>query len=414
MNIIRPGMGTENSSALLSTLIRMSRPKTVVEIGAGDSTIFLASALKHAQSDWKRDKELGLSPNWEERTALIDPVGIPDNYQPVLITIDDFRAEGQSAEDAWGRLAAAGIEDRFVTFVQEDFFSLDASTLNAWGPIDFAWIDAGTPADDVRFVSVLWDRIAPGGHLCLHDPIMTTTVKVDGSHFVRKVRSPVWEELVYRFDGSYDLLTVPENHKYRQTGIGIIRKRTASELVVRYKSLQAELFELGEIPIRNDYMKVAKDALRQRNLRDAISTAMSSSVTRSVYAAVVLGASSVSDIASKVGADLKCVSKIVSRLQSMGLIARNEHGLHESETIWAQISNTNQRDSTNLNDRQLEEKATMEAISNAFRFGTSYTEAEVSNICKLFTDDYARLRRFLVDNKVLKKTQSVFSLASCR
>lgn len=46
MSLIRPGMGTENSIELLYTLIQMARPRTVLEIGAGDSTRLIAKALQ--------------------------------------------------------------------------------------------------------------------------------------------------------------------------------------------------------------------------------------------------------------------------------------------------------------------------------------------------------------------------------
>ncbi|WP_273721862.1 MULTISPECIES: class I SAM-dependent methyltransferase, partial [unclassified Bartonella] len=171
MLLIRPGMGTENSIELLYTLIQMARPLTVLEIGAGDSTCLIAKALQKAKQAWQQDKELLRSTTWEERTALLDPSGVLENYQPRLITIDDFSAEGQSAEQAWQKLLQDElIEKDMVTFIHENFFSLDDETLKSWGPIDFAWIDAGTPADDVRFVTTLWKHITAGGYLCLHEP----------------------------------------------------------------------------------------------------------------------------------------------------------------------------------------------------------------------------------------------------
>ncbi|WP_375661055.1 hypothetical protein [Bartonella sp. CL71SXKL] len=100
MKLIRPGMGTENSAELIYTLIQMARPRTVIEIGAGDSTRLIAKALQKAKQAWQQDKKLLESSTREERTALLDPSGILENYEPRLITIDDFSAEGQSAEEA--------------------------------------------------------------------------------------------------------------------------------------------------------------------------------------------------------------------------------------------------------------------------------------------------------------------------
>ncbi|MET3590461.1 16S rRNA A1518/A1519 N6-dimethyltransferase RsmA/KsgA/DIM1 with predicted DNA glycosylase/AP lyase activity [Bartonella silvatica] len=82
MSLIRPGMGTENSIELLYTLIQMARPRTVIEIGAGNSTRLIATALQKVKQAWEQDKKLLESSVWEERTALLDPSKIPESYQP--------------------------------------------------------------------------------------------------------------------------------------------------------------------------------------------------------------------------------------------------------------------------------------------------------------------------------------------
>ncbi len=104
MQLIRPGMGTENSTQLIYSLIQMVRPRTVIEIGAGDSTRFIAKALQKAKQAWQQDTRLLESSLWEERTALLDPSGIPENYESRLIAIDDFTAEDQSDKKARGKI----------------------------------------------------------------------------------------------------------------------------------------------------------------------------------------------------------------------------------------------------------------------------------------------------------------------
>ena len=406
--MIRPGMGTENSVNLISALIGMTRPTTVVEIGAGDSTIFIAKALQQAQQDWQRDKALLDAPDWQERSALLDPTGIPDIYQPRLITIDDFTAEGSSAEEAWGALRNHDLNKGIVTFIKRNFYALDEATITSWGPIDIAWIDAGTPADDVRFVATLWEHIAPGGYLCLHEPVMLTTVSMEGTQRLRRVKTPIWEELFRRLDDSFELITLPESHKYRQSGLGIVRKRQHHERVLRSQPLQSELVELGEIPIRSSYLTIGEKALNQRLRKDAIIAAMTSRETRSVYAAIVFGVNRLADIVEKVGIDAKAVSKIVTRLLGIGLIRRDEHGFSEVEPAWGEIADRQQRSAEDLSDRQLEADHVIEKIATAFAPDIKYSEAEVSRICHLFTTDYARLRRYLVDRGVLQRQNNIY------
>ena len=92
------------------------------------------------------DEDLLDTSTWQERSALLDPTGIPDRYQPRLITIDDFTAEGSSAEEAWNALKDHDVDTGLVTFVKSNFYALDEATIASWGAIDIAWIDAGTPA----------------------------------------------------------------------------------------------------------------------------------------------------------------------------------------------------------------------------------------------------------------------------
>ncbi len=408
MHMIRPGMGTENSANLISTLIRMARPATVVEIGAGDSTVFIAKALEQARQDWQHDKNLLDASTWQERSALLDPTGIPDNYRPGLITIDDFTAEGSSAEEAWDALKNHGVDVALVTFVKSNFHALDEATIASWGAIDIAWIDAGTPADDVRFVETLWDRIAPGGYLCLHEPTMLTTISMEDAQRVRRVRTPIWEELFRRLDGSFELVTLPELHKYRQSGLGIVRKRRQNERMFRSRPLQSDLVAPGEIPIRSSYLTIGEEALNQRLRKDAIIAAMTSRETRSVYAAIVLGVNRLDDIAEKAGIDEKAVSKIATRLLNIGLIQRDDHGLSEVYTVWEEIADRQHRSAEDLSDRQLETDLTIEKIATAFAPDTPYTESEISKICQLFTLDYARLRRHLVDRGVLQRQNGIY------
>ncbi|WP_409360926.1 DUF2087 domain-containing protein [Bartonella heixiaziensis] len=403
MQLIRPGMGTENSAQLIHALIQMARPRTVIEIGAGDSTRFIAKALQKAKLSWQQDKKLLESSTWEERTALLDPSGIPENYEPQLITIDDFTAEGQSAEEVWQELLKDNVKKDTVTFINENFFSLDESTLKSWAPIDFAWIDAGTPADDVRFVITLWEQITPGGYLCLHEPTMTTTIALNGEQRVRRVRTPIWEEILYRLDGSYEALTLPENHKYRQSGLGIIRKRTPAEQIVRAQSLQAELIEINELPIRNDILPMGKETLRKRDTRNSLISAMTSPTLRAVYAAIILGAKNLSEVLKHVDSDAKNIHKSINRLLNLGLIHNTTEGFQAEETLWKMLENKHERNRENLSDRHLETEEMLSKIAQAFQKEKIYSETEVSKICNLLTVDFARLRRTLVERGFLQR-----------
>ncbi|SSZ39205.1 DUF2087 domain-containing protein [Bartonella grahamii] len=255
----------------------------------------------------------------------------------------------------------------------------------------------------MRFVITLWKHITAGGYLCLHEPTMTTTVALNGAQRGQSVRTPLWEEILYRLDGSYEALTLPENHKYRQSGLGIIRKRTPTEQIVRAQSLQAELIEINELPIRNDLLPMGKETLRKRDTRNSLISAMTSPTLRAVYAAIILGAKNLSEVLKHVDSDAKNIHKSINRLLNLGLIHNTTEGFQAEETLWKMLENKHERNRENLSDRHLETEEMLSKIAQAFQKQKIYSETEVSKICNLFTVDFARLRRTLVERGFLQR-----------
>jgi conserved hypothethical protein len=405
MNLIRPGMGTENASTLLSVLVQMHRPQTVLEIGAGDSTIALARALADAVSSWAEDRRALDAPEWSERTALLDPSNVPSRYEPFLITIDDFSGEGTSAELAWSRLRTAGIQPNTVKFIKQDFFTIPDDAWKAWGPLDLVWIDAGTPADDIRFVAQTWDKVRPGGYLVLHEPTMLTTVNRSLQTVLETVRSPLWEELSSRVGEDFELITLPESHKYRQSGVGLIRKLPINEQGVRNGSLQRELLALGETPIRNDLLNAGHTTTKS-DPSTAIATVLRDACSRRAYAAVLLGAQSIASVADMAKISIKEAGRAISRLLASELLTRADGVLSVSDEPWVSTSSIRQRDRRNLTDSELESPELLSQIVRMFVPGRSYPEATVSKMCAAVSSDYARLRRKLVDDGYLRRSQN--------
>ncbi|WP_208442312.1 DUF2087 domain-containing protein, partial [Bartonella raoultii] len=220
---------------------------------------------------------------------------------------------------------------------------------------------------------------------------------------VRRVRTPLWEEILYRLDGSYEALTLPENHKYRQSGLGIIRKRTPTEQIVRTQSLQAELIEINELPLRNDLLPMGKETLHKRNTRNSLISAMTSPTLRAIYATIILGAKNLSDILKTVDCDAKTIHKSINRLLNLGLIQNTPTGFQAEGTLWQALEDKNVRERENLNDRHLETEEMLIKIVETFQKEKIYSETEVSKICNLFTVDFARLRRTLIEREFLQR-----------
>ncbi|MDG9703272.1 DUF2087 domain-containing protein [Streptomyces sp. DH37] len=408
MTPIRPGMGTENACHVLASLVLASRPALVVEIGAGDSTLALARALRQARDAHAEDAALAASGSWSERGALLYPPALASPYEPRLVTVDDFSGEGSSAELAWKLLRAEHGDASFVSFVRSDFFRLPDDELDGWGGIDLAWVDAGTPTDDVRFLARLWPRLRPGGFLCLHEPMMTTTVGTAQGNAVRTVRSPVWEEICSRYDGSYEFLTVPERHKYRQTGIGIMRKRLEGERAPRASTFQREMTEIGEAPIRFETTGIGGSHLEREAAARSLLNIMGDPVARSVYAHVCAGATSPAQVAERTGRPARDIGRTVSRLVAAGLVISEAGELRENPGAWDAVRAAGGRRYGPLGDSELEDPACLASIARQFRSGVKYDETQVSEVCRMFTEDFARLRRRLVDDGHLIRERGLY------
>ncbi|UNE54849.1 DUF2087 domain-containing protein [Bartonella machadoae] len=177
---------------------------------------------------------------------------------------------------------------------------------------------------------------------------------------------------------------------------------------MRSQSLQSELREINELPIRNDLLPMGKEALHKRNTRNSLISAMTSPTLRAVYATIILGAKNLSDILKHVDSDAKSIHKSINRLLNLGLIQNTKEGFQVVDTLWQALEDKNVRNMENLGDRSLETEDMLTKISEAFQMEKIYSETEISKICSLFTVDFARLRRTLVERGFLKRYASKY------
>ncbi len=290
--------------------------------------------------------------------------------------------------------------------VRRDFFDLTDDELDELNPIDLAWIDAGTPTDDARFLARLFPRVRPGGFVVMHEPTMTTPVRTSGGMRLRQVRSPVWEELCWRLDDSCELLVIPETVKYRQSGIGLLRRRTDDEIRFRTESFEDEMVALHEAPVRFDAVGVGAGR-RERVSQQALVNVMSDARARAVYGCICAGISSMVDIGAQLDMTNKDVAKVVARLVSAGLVD-NRDGLRDDPTAWQQHARHGERSMRGLQAASITDPEVLTLVARQFRAGRTYAEAEVSRICREFTDDFALLRRALVDAGLLSRSDGLY------
>ena len=234
-----PDTGTELMAPLLYSLVRSTRPSSVVELGCGYTTLFLAQALRDAARDaeeesvrsanwpeeqrwllWGSAKSDRLIQEWAQRGAYWGRGELweraKEPYAPTLQCVDSFGSEDWQAGDYEQTARQLGLDG--VTSMQSaDWLSWEAS-LPPDFTIDFLWWDGFVP----EMFDRMWRRVSPNGGLCvLHSTL--------GNHrnwaFVQDLKL---KQATQEFR-DFELLSLLEPHKWAQNSCTVLRKTSAYE-----------------------------------------------------------------------------------------------------------------------------------------------------------------------------------------
>jgi predicted O-methyltransferase YrrM len=412
--LTRPGMGTENAGPALRVLARMLRPRTVVEVGAGSSTLHLLLGLRDARAEAAEDRRIVRGEvAADERASVLHPRSVLDDYAPRLLVVDDFSVPGTSAHQVREAARSLGLDD-MLTFIERDFFDLADHELDAWGPLDLVWLDAGTQADDAGFLTSLWPRVAPGGTVVLHEPYLATTVEAHsgegrGRVACRVVPTPLLQELRRQAagGGGFDVLALGEPHKHRQTGLLLLRKHGTwerdrgipfpEELKALGETDAAEAPRLGSVPAR-----AAGDTA---DAAGGILAVLADDTRRTVYSAVVLQADTTQGIAERLGMAPGRCAKSLAALEQAGLVAYGEKLWSAVNDVWRHAAprRPRPRPQASIPSKQGKRRTFLEGLVPLFALQRRYPETEVNDILREVHPDVAALRRYLVEERLLMR-----------
>ncbi len=152
-----------------------------------------------------------------------------------------------------------------------------------------------------------------------------------------------------------------------------------------------------------------------------------------VFAAIALGARTIEAVAAAAAADVATVQTVLPRLVSAGLVEQRD-GLHVSlEALRAAARDrpARQRDMpdataeqqrvlrnfveggrlTRLPARHGQRRVILEYAARRFDTGRQYAEAEVNELLNALHDDHAALRRYLVDEGLLERSEGIYRRA---
>lgn len=225
-----PEMGTEVVAPLLGLLVKLHRPRRVLEVGMGYTTPFLAAAL--AETEQLVDAEAAalitktapyldrgrpLDDTWlAAEPALVNADFHREPYRPQFVAIDDLSIPQSSASQVLDVLGELDLLDR-VTVVNADLHEGPEMLPAGFAPIDFAWVDAW---ECLYFFETFWDLINPDGGVLLMHYLMTYP---EGETLLE-----YFADIQRTQPGEFEMVNLLESHKLTQNSITMLRRTSGT------------------------------------------------------------------------------------------------------------------------------------------------------------------------------------------
>jgi Methyltransferase domain len=252
-----PDLGTEHVAGLLYSIVRMTRPRSLLEIGLGYTTPFLLQALRDNIAEEAEDRRrLRQSDPHDLRLDVLRVEAQEQDYAPTLFAVDDFSDLDTTAGTVPQVIEALGLEHLYRLH-RGSFCGLTATLGPPAVPFDFVWFDCGGPHEYASFLAEYWSHIQPdGGILLLHytywhwptilnrrDGAPITPGALEPSAMLREIKR---QHGRLGLDTRFEVASLVEPHKCRQGSVTLIR-RLAETPVNGEFDMAAEL-EAGGFP----------------------------------------------------------------------------------------------------------------------------------------------------------------------
>jgi predicted O-methyltransferase YrrM len=222
-SLYNPHMGVENLGPLLYSFIRFTKVKSVLEIGAGYTSLWIMQALKDNDDEMERICALGRS----GKCLLLDiPWADPTtvegyhNQKSSLLFVDNCRHQKETATGAAAVAKALGLET-YMKFLVADAFELELEPHS----VDLLWCDFGVGSRMATFALIAWESIRPGGFLVCHSTLTNQGTR----DWLEAIRARQAESITGIPPHDYVELSLLEPHKRYQNAVTILQKRKCYE-----------------------------------------------------------------------------------------------------------------------------------------------------------------------------------------
>jgi hypothetical protein len=237
---------TENVAMNLYSLIRMLRPKSVVEFGTGYTTPFILQALRDNQEEHRMHQRILQKKASQFHKQLSDPnrnkyddiedwwadsvtqevygrepiLPIPsfyfEDYQPQLFSFEVLPKSDRYVQKLIGLIDKLKLNNLFTLNAGSRVKDYTRYIPEAYRIIDLAWNDFG---NKYRFYEETYEHLNPNGGLMLFHN--TTNSEKDFKADLEKVEEAIKQKIQSK---DCELLTLVEPHKFTQRSITLLKR----------------------------------------------------------------------------------------------------------------------------------------------------------------------------------------------
>jgi predicted O-methyltransferase YrrM len=225
-SLYNPHMGVENISTLLYSLIRFTKKRRIVEIGAGYTSLWILQALKDNEEEMARIRLLIDNGNCKLLDTPWTVNGTPTTTEPaLLLCIDNCEHQKETATGACAVAKSLGL-DSYLQFLKGDAF--DMGDILEEASIDILWCDFGVGSRMKEFMQKgAWASLRPGGLLLCHSTLTNQRTR----DWLEAARARHGEDLTGIPADEYVELSLLEPHKPYQNSVSIFQKRKKGDVV---------------------------------------------------------------------------------------------------------------------------------------------------------------------------------------
>jgi predicted O-methyltransferase YrrM len=225
------GMGCEHMSRVLYSLVRFVKPKKVLEVGAGYTSIYILQAMRdniEELVDYQKLHATGFK--WPKLGWLVESY-LKQYHHGRMYCIDNLEHAHTTADKVAQVAAELGLEDLMDIRNADAYnFSQELEEEEEEGALDMLWVDFGDGDRIDDFLERYWKFVNPnGGTILVHSTLTNSSSRewLARMKAVSRCGPGDTGEVATRAEtfGLFDCMSLLEPHKERQNSVTMLQRR---------------------------------------------------------------------------------------------------------------------------------------------------------------------------------------------